>query len=409
VASDRQFVIVGAGQAGGWGAKTLRDAGFDGKIVLLGDERYKPHERPPLSKQVLIGEAEPEVCHLWPDDQWNALGIDFRPMTRVAKIHRDTHEVETGRGERIKYEKLLLATGSRPRPLAMPGVDLKGVFYLRYVGDTMMLRERLAPGAKLLVIGGGWIGLEVAAAARKRGAEVTVVEFADRLCARALAPDMSEAVFALHHKHGVDIRLKQSVAKLEGDGELRRAVLADGHVIDCTTAVIGIGIVPNFELAAEAGLDIDNGIVVVERGRTSDPDIYAAGDVTNHPNALLGRRVRLESWENAQNQAIAAAKAMLAPDAAPYGEIPWFWSDQYDANIQLVGLPERWDETAVRGDPVSGKFVAFYLAGGKIVGAAGINTGGDVRFARRLIASGAAATAVELSDPKVKLQSLAKR
>jgi 3-phenylpropionate/trans-cinnamate dioxygenase ferredoxin reductase subunit len=409
VASDRQFVIVGAGQAGGWGAKTLRDTGFDGKIVMLGDERYVPHERPPLSKQVLLGEAEPEVCNLWPDDQWQTLNIEFRPMTRVAKIHRDAHEVETGRGERIKYEKLLIATGSRPRPLPSHGAELKGVFYLRYVGDAMMLRERLAPGAKVVIVGGGWIGLEVAAAAKKRGAEVTVVEFADRLCARALAPDMSEAILALHHKNGVDIRLKQSVARFEGDGEVQRAVLADGHVLECSTAVIGIGIIPNFEIAAEAGLDIDNGIVVDERGRTSDPDIYAAGDVTNHPNPLLGRRVRLESWENAQNQAIAAAKAMLGADAPAYGEIPWFWSDQYDANIQLVGLPERWDETAVRGDPASGRFVAFYLAGGKIVGAAGINTGGDVRFARRLIAAGAAATAAELSDPKVKLQSLAKR
>jgi NADPH-dependent 2,4-dienoyl-CoA reductase/sulfur reductase-like enzyme len=330
-------------------------------------------------------------------------------MTRVAKIHRDAHEIETGRGERIKYEKLLLATGSRPRSLSIPGVDLKGVFYLRYVGDTMMLRERLTPGAKLLVVGGGWIGLEVAAAAKKRGAEVTVVEFADRLCARALAPDMSEAILALHRKNGVDIRLKQSVAKFEGDGELQRAVLADGHVIDCSTAVIGIGIVPNFELAAEAGLEVENGIVVDERGRTSDPDIFAAGDVTCHPNPLLGRRVRLESWENAQNQAIVAAKAMLDANAPPYGEIPWFWSDQYDANIQLVGLPERWDEVAVRGDLASGKFVAFYLAGGKIVGAAGINTGGDVRFARRLIAAGVAATAAQLSDPKVKLQTLARK
>jgi NADPH-dependent 2,4-dienoyl-CoA reductase/sulfur reductase-like enzyme len=219
---------------------------------------------------------------------------------------------------------------------------------------------------------------------------------------------MSEAILALHHRHGVDMRLKQSVAKFEGDGEIQRAVLADGHVLDCSVAVIGIGIVPNFELAAEAGLDIDNGVVVDEHGKTSDPDIYAAGDVTNHPNALLGRRVRLESWENAQNQAIAAAKAMLG-QGAPYGEIPWFWSDQYDANIQLVGLPERWDETAVRGDPATGKFTAFYLAGGKIVGAAGINTGGDVRFARRLIAAGTAATAAQLSDPAVKLQSLARK
>ena len=408
MASDRQFVIIGAGQAGGWTAKTLRDQGFDGRIVLLGDERYPPHERPPLSKQVLIGEAEPEVTHLWPADQWAALGVDFRAGARVAKIDRAAREVETSRKERIPYERLMIATGARPRQVATPGTELKGVFYLRYIGDALMIRERLVPGAKLVVIGGGWIGLEVAAAARKRGADVVVIEFAERLCARALSPDMSEAVLMLHRRHGVDVQLKQSVARFEGEGTVKRAVLADGTTLDCSVAVIGIGVSPNFELAAEAGLDIENGIVVDEHGRTSDPDIYAAGDVTNHPNAFLGRRIRLESWENAQNQAIAAAKAML-DKAEPYAEIPWFWSDQYDANIQLVGLPERWDEIAVRGDVAAGNFIAFYLSGGKIVGAAGINTGRDVRFCRRLIQSGAAATAAQLSDPSVKLQSLAKK
>jgi 3-phenylpropionate/trans-cinnamate dioxygenase ferredoxin reductase subunit len=408
VASDRQIVIIGAGQAGGWTAKTLRDQGFDGKIVLVGDERHPPHERPPLSKQVLCGEAEPEVCHLWPADQWAALNVDFRPGTKIANIHRAEHNVETSRGEKIAYEKLMIATGARPRLLPTHGTELKGVFYLRYVGDSLMIRERLVPGATVVIVGGGWIGLEVAAAAKKRGANAVVVEFADRLCARALSPDMSEAILDLHKKHGVDVRLKKSVTRFEGEGALERVVLSDGMEIAAHTAVIGIGIAPNFELAAEADLEIDNGIVVDETGRTSDPDIYAAGDVTNHPNALLGRRIRLESWENAQNQAICAAKAMLGKPE-PYSEIPWFWSDQYDANIQLVGLPERYDEVAVRGDRNSGTFTSFYLLGGKIVGVAGINTGRDVRFARRLIASGAAATVAQLSDPNIKLQSLAKK
>ena len=408
MASDRQFVIIGAGQAGGWTAKTLRDQGFDGKIVLVGDERHPPHERPPLSKQVLCGDAEPEVCNLWPADQWAALNVDFRPGMKIANIHRENHTVETSRGEKIPYEKLMIATGSRPRLLPTHGTQLKGVFYLRYVGDSLMIRERLVPGATVIIVGGGWIGLEVAAAAKKRGANAVVVEFADRLCARALSPDMSEAILDLHKKHGVDVRLKKSVTRFEGEGALERVVLNDGMEIATQCAVIGIGIEPNFELAAEADLQVDNGIVVDETGGTSDPDIYAAGDVTNHPNALLGRRVRLESWENAQNQAIAAAKAMLGKPE-PYAEIPWFWSDQYDANIQLVGLPERYDEVAVRGDRNGGTFTSFYLLGGKIVGVAGINTGRDVRFARRLIASGAAATVAQLSDPNVKLQSLAKK
>ena len=408
MASDRQFVIIGAGQAGGWTAKTLRDQGFDGKIVLVGDERHPPHERPPLSKQVLCGDAEPEVCHLWPANQWAALNVDFRPGVKIANVHRTEHTVETSRGEKIPYEKLMIATGSRPRLLPTHGTQLKGVFYLRYVGDSLMIRERLVPGATVVIVGGGWIGLEVAAAAKKRGANAVVVEFADRLCARALSPDMSEAILDLHKKHGVDVRLKRSVTRFEGEGALERVVLNDGMEIATQCVVIGIGIEPNIELAAEADLEVENGIVVDETGRTSDPDIYAAGDVTNHPNALLGRRVRLESWENAQNQAIAAAKAMLGKPE-PYAEIPWFWSDQYDANIQLVGLPERYDEVAVRGDRNGGTFTSFYLLGGKIVGVAGINTGRDVRFARRLIASGAAATVAQLSDPNVKLQSLAKK
>ncbi len=406
--SSDQIVIVGAGQAGGWCAKTLRDEGFAGPIVMLGDELYPPHERPPLSKQVLLGEAEPETTHLWPADQWSALGVDFRAGTCVAKIVPAEHAVETAKGERIEYDKLMLAMGSRPRLLAVPGAELRGVFYLRYLGDTLAIRERLVEGARLVVIGGGWIGLEVAAAAKKRGAKVTVVEAADRLCARALAPDMSDAVLRLHTSHGIDVRLNATVARLEGDKEVARVVLGDGSAIDCSAVVVGVGIVPNIELAQEAGLAVENGIVVDERGQTSDPDIFAAGDCSNHPNPLLGRRVRLESWENAQNQAIAAAKAMLGKGDA-YAEIPWFWSDQYDANIQLVGLPETWDETATRGDPNGFEFVTFYLHQGRIIGAAGINTGRDVRFARRLIQNNVTATAAELADPKVKLQSLAKR
>jgi 3-phenylpropionate/trans-cinnamate dioxygenase ferredoxin reductase subunit len=302
----------------------------------------------------------------------------------------------------------MIATGARPRNLPIHGTELKGVHYLRYIGDALVIRERLQPGETIVVIGGGWIGLEVAAAARQRGANAVVIEFADRLCARALSPDMSEAILDLHKKHGVDVRLKKTVVRFEGDGALERVVLDDGMDIAARCAVIGIGVVSNFELAAEAGLDVDDGIVVDDTGRTSDPDIYAAGDVTKHPNSHLGRRIRLESWENAQNQAIAAAKAMLGKPE-PYSEIPWFWSDQYDANIQLVGLPERYDEVAVRGDRNSGTFTSFYLCEGKLVGVAGINTGRDVRFCRRLIAAGATTTVAQLSDPAVKLQSLGKK
>jgi 3-phenylpropionate/trans-cinnamate dioxygenase ferredoxin reductase subunit len=408
MANDRTFVIVGAGQAGGWCAKTLRDQKFEGRIVMLGEEPDPPYERPPLSKQLLLGKMEPDKTKFWPDESWGQWNVEFRPNTRVARIDRAGRAVETASGERIAYDRLMIATGSRPRTLPVPGADLPGVHTLRTIPDSLAIRERIRAGARVVVVGGGWIGLEVAAGARKLGAEVTVVEALDRLCARALAPDVSGWLLGLHRGEGVEVRLKASVARFEGDGALARAVLADGSAIPCTLAVVGIGIVPNAELAAEAGLAIDNGIVVDDRGRTSDPDIFAAGDVTNHPNAVLGRRVRLESWENAQNQGIAAARAML--DAGePYAEVPWFWSDQFEMNIQLVGLPDKYDATAVRGAMTDNEFTVFYLAGGKLVGAAGVNTGRDVRFCRRLIQAGVTASPAELADPTVKLQALAKR
>ena len=218
---------------------------------------------------------------------------------------------------------------------------------------------------------------------------------------------MSDWVHALHHRNGVDIRLNTAFDHFAGDGKLQKAVLADGSEIECDIAVIGIGLIPNTEIAEAAGLDVDNGIVVDECGQTSHPDIFAAGDVTNHPNPLLGRRVRLESWENAQNQAINAAKAMLGT-RIPYAEIPWFWSDQYDANIQMMGLPEKWDQTVIRGDRDSGEFIEFYLKDGEMQGAAAINNARDLRFTRRMITSGKKFDAAALADPDVKLQKLMK-
>ncbi|NBP72812.1 MAG: TonB family protein, partial [Alphaproteobacteria bacterium] len=273
--------------------------------------------------------------------------------------------------------------------------------------DAEAIRAKLTSDATVLVIGAGWIGLEVAAAARKRGATAIVVELADRVCARALTPEMSQWIHDLHLRNGVDIRCGVSFDHFEGDGGLRRAIMADGSVIDCNIAVVGIGLTPNVELAAAAGLDVDNGIVVDERGQTSHPDIYAAGDNANHPNSLLGRRIRLESWENAQNQAICAAKAMLGGEDT-YAEIPWFWSDQFDANIQMMGLPEDWNETVVRGDRNAGEFVEFYLKDGKLEGAAAINNPRDLRFTRRMMMSDKTFNASDLADPDVKLQKLLK-
>ena len=407
MSTDQTYVIIGAGQAGGWGAKTLRDEGFDGRVVIIGDENFPPHERPPLSKEVLLGDAEKETCLLWPPGTLEDAGIEMRLGESVSSIAPDDHTLTLANSETIGWNKLLIATGGRARSLNVDGADLEGIFTLRTIGDAEDIRSGLSEGSTVLVIGAGWIGLEVAAAARKRGARAVVIEVADRVCARALTPEMSQWVHALHERNGVEIRLGTSFDHFAGDGKLERAVLTDGTDIGCDVAVIGIGLIPNTELAESAGLDIDNGIVVNETGRTSHPDIYAAGDVTNHPNSLLGRRIRLESWENAQNQAINTAKAMMGTEQ-PYAEIPWFWSDQYDANIQMMGLPEDWDETVTRGDRVLGEFVEFYLKNGEIQGATAINNPRDLRFTRRLMMSGKKFDASALADTDIKLQKLLK-
>ena len=405
--TDQTYAIIGTGQAGGWTAKTLRDEGFEGRVVLIGEEPFPPYERPPLSKEVLLGDAEEASTYLWPEGTLEGQDVELKLGARVARIDRGAKTLEFEGGETLPYDRLMIATGARVRRLDIPGSDLDGVHYLRDIHDTRAIRAGLSAGGRVLVVGGGWIGLEVAAAARKSGAEVTVVEAAERLCGRALTPDLSTYVHEAHAAQGVDIRCNAGIERLEGNGAVARAVLSDGSTLDITMAVIGIGIVPNSELAAEAGLDVDNGIVVDELCRSSDPDVFAAGDVTNHPNPLLGRRVRLESWENAQNQGIAAAKAML-DRGEPYSEIPWFWSDQFDMNIQLVGLPTAWDEAVTRGDPASGQFIVFYLKGGKIDGAAAINQGRDVRMAKRMMTAGVTVAASDLADESVKLQKLLK-
>ncbi len=407
MADNRTFVIIGGGQSGGWTAKTLRGEGFEGRVVLIADEPFIPHERPPLSKEVLLGDQPPESTYLWPAESYDESNIELRLGAQVTRISPAGHSIEIDGGETIPYDRLMIATGARVRRLPVTGAELAGVHYLRGIRDTEAIRADLAADARVLVVGGGWIGLEVASAARRLGGQVTVVEAMSQLCGRALTPDLADWVLALHRGHGVDIRLETSVERFEGDGRIAQAVLSDGSSIEADLAVIGIGVVPNVEIAAEAGLEIDNGIVVDEFGRTSDPDIFAAGDVTNHPNALLDRRIRLESWENAQNQAIATAKTMLDTGMA-YAEIPWFWSDQYDVNIQLIGLPEGWSETVTRGDRDAGQFIVFYLKDGRIDGAAAINNPRDIRFARRLMAAGKVVDPVQLADPDVKLQALLK-
>jgi 3-phenylpropionate/trans-cinnamate dioxygenase ferredoxin reductase subunit len=402
--STGNIVIVGAGQAGGWAAKTLRAEGYAGRIVLVGAERHPSHERPPLSKAVLSGDAAPETTHLFKPEEHAALDLDFRASVRATGIDRAARRVALSSGESLAYDKLILTTGGTARRLPVPGGDSPRVLYLRTIEDSLAIRATLGPGKRLVVIGGGWIGLEVAATARKLGASVIVVEGLDRLCARTVPPAISAFLRARHEREGVDIRLGTGVKAIEDGGTLV-VRLADGSALEADTVVAGIGLEPDVALAREAGLTVDNGIIVDEQCRTSDPDIFAAGDCANTPLPCLGRRVRLESWSNAQNQAIVAAKAALDQDVR-YDELPWFWSDQYDVNLQLLGLPARWTEPVVRGDPASGSFSQFYLDGDRIVAIVAVNAPRDLRAAKKLVQTRKAVSAASLADPAVQLQRL---
>ncbi|HTP84434.1 MAG TPA: FAD-dependent oxidoreductase [Alphaproteobacteria bacterium] len=399
------YIIIGAAQAGGWAAKTLRDQGFAGRVVLIGDEPYPPHERPPLSKDVLLGLKPPESTHLWPPEK--LAGIELKLGVRAERIDRAARQVVLATGETLTYDRLLIATGSRVRRLNTPGADLKGVHYLRTIDDTLAIKRDLGPQTHLIVVGGGWIGLETAAAARKHGAQVTVVEMAGQLCNRALPRGLADYLQARHESQGVTIRLSTTVARFEGAGKVERAVLDNGQTVPASLVVVGIGVVPNAELAQAAGLAVDNGIVTDACGRTEDPLVFAAGDVTNHANEFLRRRVRLESWANAQNQAIAAAKAMLGKKE-PYVEIPWFWSDQYNLNLQLLGIPHKTDTSIVRGDRAKDQFLEFFLANGTIEAVAAVNSPRDLRFAKRLMQIDKPIDPARLADMAVTLQDLAK-
>lgn len=368
-----KVVIVGSGQAGGWFAQTLKDAGFAGEVVLVGEELHPPYQRPPLSKEVLLGKIPPDATYLWPSGS----GEGLRIFSRAGRIDRTGKRLELSDGSTIGYDKLILATGGRVRRL-----DIPGAHYLRTIEDSMSLRASLLAGGEVVVVGGGWIGLEAAAAARELGCAVTVLEAADRLCARVAPHCVADYLHGLHERHGVRIELNAK-ARAHGDA----------------TVVVGIGIIPNVELAQEAGLQVANGIVVDALGVTSDPDILAVGDVAN-----LGG-VRLETWANAQNQAIAAAKS-LAGTPTPYSEVPWFWSTQYEVNMQFLGLPDARHTLVTRGDPTKDKFTLFFLEGQRLAAVMAANNMRDIRVSKRLIERKVVLDPAMLADESVTLQDL---
>ncbi len=404
-ASDT-FVVIGAGQAGGRAVEAMRTAGFAGRIVLFGDEAEPPYERPPLSKKLLTGAAEDASARLLADDFFAEKDVELRTGEAISEIDVAGHAVVTAGGERHAYDKLLLCTGARIRRAPFPGADLTGVHYLRTLDDTRALRADLWPGRRLVVVGGGYLGLEIAASARSLDLEVSVVELAPHLVARGAPPELGAYLADLHRARGVAIRLETGVEEILGSQRVEGVRLSGGERLAADVVVVAIGILPNVELAEAAGAVVDDGIVVDASGRTSLADVYAAGDVTRHPNPHLGASVRLESWQNAQEQAIAAAKAMCG-EAVDYAVVPWFWSDQYDLNLQLAGDCRAGDEIVRRGE-LDGPHALFYFRGGRLVGVVGFNQGRDVRMGQRLIERGVAVTPEQVADPAVKLQRLLK-
>ena len=401
----KTIVIVGAGQAAAQAVQTLRSKDAECRIILIGDEAYLPYERPPLSKAFLAGDVDLDKITLRKASYFEEKAVDVRLDTLVSHIDRQAREVELADGTRIGYDALILATGSRVRKLPVEGADLPGVHYLRDVADVLGLRPHIHEGARIAIVGAGYIGLEVAAVARKHGAEVTVLEAMDRVMARVAAEPISRFYENVHRDAGVDLRLNVGIARFEGDGKFERVRLADGSAVEADIVVVGIGILPNVELAAEAGLAVDNGIVVDECCRTSDPAIFAAGDCTNHPNPLIGERIRLESVQNAVSQGKTAALAALGI-FEPYAEVPWFWSDQYDLKLQIAGLWHPDDEVVLRGDPKTHKFSAVYLRNGKIAAINTINNLKDFLPAKKLIAEGKVVDRERLADPEFSLKDL---
>ncbi len=400
-----KIIIVGGGQAGATVAQDLRKRGFEGDITILGDEPQLPYRRPPLSKTYLAGEATEESLYQMKAPILERNAIRYRGDGRVVGIDRAQRAVHLENGERLSYDKLVLTTGGRARPLALPGAEAPNVHLLRTVADVDAIREDLASARRVVIIGGGFIGLEAAAVARKLGLEVTVLEGLPRVLARVTAPETSAFFEQAHRAHGVDVRTGAQVTGLLGSPTVDRVQLADGEELPADVVIVGIGLIPNTELAAEAGLDVDNGIVVDEFGRSSDPDILAAGDCTNHPNRFYGRRIRLESVNNALEQA-RTVSATIMGEESPYDSVPWFWSDQYDLKLQMVGLSEGYERCVLRGDMASRRFALFYLKDGVIIAADTVSDPKDFMVAKKLVAARVQASAEQLADTTVPLSEL---
>lgn len=405
--AGQTVVIVGGGQAGGEVASELRKQGFEGAITLISEETALPYKRPPLSKAYLAGTVAESSLYVMQPAILEKHRIDFRGGTAVRAVDRGGQAVTLASGERLAYDRLVLATGGRARPLPVPGAEAANVFPLRSLSDVDAIRARCEPGKRVVIVGGGFIGLEVAAVLIKQGLHVTLLEGLDRVLARVTAPVVSQFFERMHREAGVDLRTGCQVAGFDGAPEVTAVRLVDGQTLPADFVIYGIGLIPNTEVAAAAGLAVDNGIVVDEYGQTSDPRIYAAGDCTNHPSAFLGRRVRLESVQNAMEQGRAVARNLMGK-AEPYQNVPWFWSDQFDLKLQMVGLSTGFDQLVLRGDPDTERsFAAFYLQDGRIIAADAVSRPQEFLFAKKLVAERKIVDPAALADPAVALKDLA--
>jgi 3-phenylpropionate/trans-cinnamate dioxygenase ferredoxin reductase component len=404
--SDHTHIIVGASLAGAKAAETLRDEGFDGRAVLVGAEEERPYERPPLSKDYLRGEVGREKVYVHDESFYAEHDIELRQGRTVESLDTSTSELALDDGERLRYDRLLLSTGAEPRRLSIPGAELDGVLYLRSVQDSDALRERLERGGAVVVVGAGWIGAEVAASARQRGLEVTVLDPVGVPLERVLGAEVGAIYRDIHTDHGTEMLMGTGVAAFEGDKTVERVRTSDGRELECDFVVVGVGVEPRTQLATQAGLAVDNGISVDEHLQTSVPGVFAAGDVANAHHPFYGEQIRVEHWANALNQGPAAARNMLDRTVA-YDRLPYFFSDQYDVGMEYSGFARTWDRVVFRGDPSTREFVAFWLVEDRVVAGMNLNVWDITDSIQRLIRERVPVDERRLADPNVSLDELA--
>ena len=400
------FMIVGASLTGAKAAEELRTRGFDGRVVLIGAEPERPYERPPLTKDYLRGESERANAYVHPGSFYAEQDIELVTGVTVTAVEPGASRVTLDGGSELGYDRLLLATGAEPRRLRVPGADLDGVYYLRTLADCDLLRARLGPGARVAVVGAGWIGSEFAASARQRGLEVTVIDPQALPNERIFGREVAGFYRDVHDQHGVELLLGDGVEAFEGTGAVTGVRTASGRRVECDFAVVGIGVVPRTGLASDAGLTVDNGIVVGANLRTAAPGIFAAGDVANAWHPFFEQPIRVEHWANALNQGPAAAQAMLGQELS-YDNIPYFYSDQYDVGMEYSGYAPQWDEVVFRGDRAGGEFVAFWLRDGRVTAGMNVNVWDVNEDVQALIRSRQQVKVGALTDPGIPLAELA--